>query len=225
MVSGLKLVIGNKNYSSWSLRSWLLLAHFGIDFEEIRIALDLPETPRRLRELSPSCKVPVLLHNDLTIWDSLAINEYVNERLLEGAGWPGAWEARAHARAVACEMHSGFSDLRNRWPMNVRLQRKLPVDASLHKDISRIEQIWQQCLEQYGGPWLFGQFSIADAMFAPVVMRFHAYQPALGEHSAAYVATMLAHPQLQAWISAGKAEVEVIREDEVGYLLGEAGWE
>jgi len=221
----LQLVIGNKNYSTWSLRPWLLLSHFGVVFEEIRIPLNMTDTPQRLREYSPTCKVPVLIDEGQTIWESLAICEYANDKFLEGAGWPKDIRARAHARAVACEMHSGFSELRNRWPMNVRLNRKMPVDTVLQKDISRIETIWSECLTRYGGPWLFGDFSIADAMYAPVVMRFHAYEPELGAGAATYFRTMLAHPQLQAWIAAGRMEVEVIREDEVGYLLGEPGWD
>ena len=221
----LQLVIGNKNYSTWSLRPWLLLSHFEVAFEEIRIALNLTETPQRLRELSPTCKVPVLIHEGQSIWESLAICEYVNEVFLDGAGWPENAGARAHARAVACEMHAGFSELRNRWPMNVRLNRKMPVDAALQKDINRIEAIWTECQTLYGGPWLFGEFSITDAMYAPVVMRFHAYEPVLGAPAASYMRTMLAHPQLQEWIAAGRVESEVIREDEVGFLLGEPGWE
>jgi glutathione S-transferase len=219
------LVIGNKNYSSWSLRPWLLLSHFGVDFTEIRVPLNLAETPERLREFSPTGKVPVLLHEGRTIWESLAICEYVNEALLEGRGWPVDLAARAHARALACEMHAGFTHLRSQWPMNTRLQRGMPLSMKLGNDLARIEIIWNECIETYGGPWLFGDFSIADAMFAPIALRFHSYQPPLSPVSSAYVAAILAHPAIKAWMAAGQAETEVIKEDEVGYLLGEPGWQ
>lgn len=220
----LKLVIGNKNYSTWSLRPWLLLKHFGVPFEEVRIALNLDETPARLRELSPTCKVPVLYDDEFVVWDSLAICEYINEKQLNGAGWPTAAASRARARSVSAEMHSGFNALRNQWPMNVRLQRPMPAEGELLKDIARIEQIWQQCVEASGGPWLFGKFSIADAMYAPVVMRFYSYHPELGDSAAAYCRTMLANSALQQWMAAGVQEKEVIKQDEIGYLLGEPGW-
>lgn len=220
----LQLVIGNKKYSSWSLRPWLLLTHFGIPFTETRIPLNLQQTPQRIREFSPTGKVPVLLHHGMTIWDSLAICEYVSEQLLEGRGWPLAIRARYRARSLACEMHSGFSALRNQWPMNVALQRKMPRNHELDKDIVRIETIWNECL-QAGGPWLFGDFSIVDAMFAPVALRFHSYQPELSKGADTYMKTVLAHPAIQSWMAAGAAETEIIPEDEVGYLLGEPGWE
>lgn len=220
----LTLVLGNKNYSSWSLRPWLLLSHFSVPFEEIRIPLSRPDTQRRLQEYSPTLRVPVLVHDTLTVWDSLAICEYASEQVLKGRGWPWAVADRARARSLAAEMHAGFTALRGQWPMNVRLQRKLVPDAAVARDIARIEQIWTECLEYSGGPWLFGEFGIVDAMFAPVVLRFHAYQPELGAAAAAYRDTMLAHPALRQWMEAGRAESEVIREDEVGYLLGEPGW-
>jgi glutathione S-transferase len=220
----LKLVIGNKNYSTWSLRPWLLLRHHGIAFEEIRIALNLQETPARLRELSPTCKVPVLYDDDLVVWDSLAICEYVSETRLDGRGWPAAAASRARARSVAAEMHAGFSALRNQWPMNIRLQRPMPAEGDLLKDIQRIDRLWNECLDASGGPWLFGNFSIADAMLAPVVMRFYSYHPALSDGAAAYCRTMLANSALQQWMAAGVQEKEIIREDEIGFLLGEPGW-
>lgn len=219
-----QLVIGNKKYSSWSLRPWLLLQHFNIEFTEIRIPLNLQQTPQRLRELSPSGKVPVLIHQGMTIWDSLAICEYISEQLLDGRGWPLALKARYKARSIACEMHSGFGALRNQWPMNVALQRKLPRNPDLAKDIARVESIWNECLSS-GGPWLCGDFSIADVMFAPVALRFYSYQPELSEGAAAYVKTVLAHPAIKSWMAAGAAESEIILEDEVGYLLGEPGWD
>ncbi|MES2624437.1 MAG: glutathione S-transferase family protein [Pseudomonadota bacterium] len=222
-MADIKLVFGNKKYSSWSLRPWLLLRHFGIEFEEIRIALNMQQTPQRVREFSPTGKVPVLVHQGITVWDSLAICEYVSEELLGGRGWPRELKAKYRARSISCEMHSGFGALRSQWPMNVALQRKMPRNAELDKDIARVEGIWNECL-QSGGPWLFGEFSIADAMFAPVALRFYSYQPELSEGASMYVKTMLAHPAIKEWMAAGAAEQEVIKEDEVSFLLGEPGW-
>lgn len=224
-MSELTLVIGNKNYSSWSLRPWLLLRHNGVPFNEIRIPLSTPNTADLLRPHSPTLKVPVLKQGSLTVWDSLAICEYVSEQYLDGRGWPQAVADRAMARSFAAEMHSGFHALRSAWPMNVRLQRKLPVDGALKRDVERVCDIWGQCLGKSGGPWLYGAFGIIDAMFAPVVLRFHSYQPELPERAAAYVQTQVDNPALQEWIAAGRAETEVIKEDEVGFLLGEPGWD
>jgi glutathione S-transferase len=224
-VDKLTLVIGNKNYSSWSLRPWLLLQHFGQTFIEVRIPLSQPDTRSRLQKYSPTMRVPVLLHDQLTVWDSLAICEYVSEQLLDGRGWPQATAARARARSLAAEMHAGFQALRGQWPMNCRLQRKLPVDdPALARDLERIVQIWGECLAASGGPWLFGDFGIVDAMYAPVALRLHSYQPELNPPAVSYVRTVLAHPGIVEWMTAGRAEQEVVPEDEVGYLLGEPDW-
>ena len=224
-MSRLTLVIGNKNYSSWSLRAWLLLRHSGVPFDEVRVALSQPDTIENLRQHSPSLKVPVLKDGSLTVWDSLAICEYVSEQHLHGKGWPQAVASRAQARSFAAEMHSGFQALRSTWPMNIRLQRKLPLDGALKRDVERVCDIWTQCLSKSGGPWLYGEFGILDALFAPVALRFHTYQPDLPAPAAAYVQTHLNNPALQEWMKAGRAEKEVIKEDEVGFLLGEPGWD
>jgi glutathione S-transferase len=224
-MSTLTLVIGNKNYSSWSLRPWILLRHHGVPFDEIRIGLSLPGTTESLRPHSPTLKVPVLKDGTLTVWDSLAICEYVSEQYLGGKGWPRAVAERALARAFSAEMHSGFQGLRSQWPMNTRLQRKLPVDGAVKRDVERVCDIWEQCLVKSGGPWLYGEFGIVDAMFAPVALRFHSYQPELPARAAAYVKTQVDNPALQAWIAAGRAEKDIIKEDEVGFLLGEPGWD
>ena len=219
------LVIGNKNYSSWSLRPWLLLRHFDVPFDEIRVPLNQSDTAEQLAALSPSGKVPVLLHEGRAVWESLAICEYINERFVEGRAWPQDFAARAHARAIACEMHAGFKALRSEWPMNIRLHSHMPLNRHLGADLARIEMIWNECVAISGGPWLYGEFSIADAMYAPVALRFHSYQPPLTDVSRAYVERLIEHRPLAAWMAAARLENEVIKEDEVGFLLGESGWQ
>ena len=169
----LLLVMGNRNYSSWSLRAWILLKHVGLEFAERIVPLDTPDFARDIAALSPTSRVPVLRHRDLVIWDSLAICEYACE--LSGRGWPRERAARAVARSACAEMHSGFGTLRSQWPMNARAEgRRTPSDAQRHAEIERIQDLWSECRARFGssGPWLFGEYSVADAMFAPVVLRF-----------------------------------------------------
>lgn len=207
------LVIGNKNYSSWSLRPWLFLKHHGIPFNEVRIPLYREDSQSRIAAYSPAGKVPVLVDGDMAVWDSLAILEYLAERFPETAGWPEAPSARAKARALSAEMHSGFQALRTHCGMNCR---RLPVPKELpeaaHNDIARIGRIWQECREQNtgGGPWLFGRFTIADAMYAPVALRFHSYRLDADPAAREYVETVLGHPAIAEWIEAGRAETETI---------------
>jgi glutathione S-transferase len=212
------LVIGNKNYSSWSLRPWLLLKHLGVAFEEILVLLDRPSTREDLEKYSPSARVPVLRHGDLTVWDSLAICEYLAE--LTGRGWPAAPAARAVARAVSAEMHSGFTTLRSLWPMNARARnRRTAMTAALEADVERIDQIWNDCRARFGaaGPWLFGEYSIADAMFAPVVLRFNTYGAAAVSPTVRwYMASVLEDPPLQEWLQAAKRESWTNAASEVG---------
>jgi glutathione S-transferase len=212
------LVIGNKNYSSWSLRPWLLLKHLGVAFEEILVPLDRPSTREDLEKYSPSARVPVLRHGDLTVWDSLAICEYLAE--LTGRGWPAAPAARAVARAVSAEMHSGFTTLRSLWPMNARARnRRTAMTAALEADVERIDQIWNDCRARFGaaGPWLFGEYSIADAMFAPVVLRFNTYGAAAVSPTVRwYMASVLEDPPLQEWLQAAKRESWTNAASEVG---------
>ncbi|HEY7996455.1 MAG TPA: glutathione S-transferase family protein [Steroidobacteraceae bacterium] len=212
------LVIGNKNYSSWSLRPWLLLKHLGVAFEEILVPLDRPSTREDLEKHSPSARVPVLRHGDLTVWDSLAICEYLAE--LTGRGWPAAPAARAVARAVSAEMHSGFTTLRSLWPMNARARnRRTAMTAALEADIERIDQIWNDCRARFGaaGPWLFGEYSIADAMFAPVVLRFNTYGAAAVSPTVRwYMASVLEDAPLQEWLQAAKRESWTNAASEVG---------
>lgn len=213
----LALVIGNKNYSSWSLRPWLALKHVGEPFEEIRIPLYTPESYAELARWSPSGKVPVLIEGDERVWDSLAICEYLAERFPARALWPAARSARAVARSVSAEMHSGFTALRTHMSMNVR--RSLPGQGrapGVQEDIDRVIAIWKDCRRRFGagGPFLFGGFSIADAMYAPVALRFTTYCVALDEECAAYVEALRALPAMQEWIAAACAEREMIQEFE-----------
>lgn len=211
------LVIGNKNYSSWSLRGWLALRKAGVDFEEKRLAMDTPEFHREIGALSPSRRVPALHDGDLCIWDSLAIGEYANERWALGSLLPAQPEERALARSFMAEMHAGFSALRSRMPMNCRAEgRQVDIDEDLEADIDRVCAIWSECLARSGGPWLFGEFSLADAAYAPVALRFFNYGVEGPPPVQAYVATVLSDPDVAAWMEAGKSETEVIEADEAG---------
>jgi len=213
----LSLTIGNKNYSSWSLRAWILLKNLGLEFGERIVTLDTPAYERDIGALSPTRRVPVLEHGTLRIWDSLAICEYASE--LAGRGWPADRPARAVARSACAEMHSGFGALRSQWPMNARaLGRRTAIDAALAADITRIEDLWGECRQRFGarGPWLFGDYSVADAMYAPVVLRFRTYGPGLRPVSAAYCAAVLADAHLRDWLAAAAAEPWTIEYSEVG---------
>jgi glutathione S-transferase len=203
------LVIGNKNYSSWSLRPWLLLRHHGIVFDEVRLPLDTPEFASGVARWSPSGRVPVLHRGDLVVWDSLAICEYVNEKFLEGRGWPDDASARAVARSVSAEMHSGFQALRTALPMNCRKRaHNFIVPQEARRDVARITQLWRDCRARFGadGPFLFGGFSIADAMYAPVALRFRTYAVAIGEVEQRYADAVLALPAVREWATAAQAE-------------------
>jgi glutathione S-transferase len=215
----LSLLIGNKNYSSWSLRPWLLLKQTGLEFEEVRVAFDTPEFAARVREYSPAGKVPALRHGAIAVWDSLAICEYVNEAFPELRVWPRAPEERAVARAISAEMHSGFGALRAQMPMNVRASgRRVKSTPELEADIARVAAIWRDCRTRHAahGPFLFGEFSIADAMFAPVAFRFATYGVSLGAAEAAYVESLRRLPALLEWAQASAAEVELEERYELG---------
>jgi len=205
------LIIGNKNYSSWSLRPWLLLRHHGVAFDEQRLLLDTPEFARTIADWSPNRAVPAMRHAGITIWDSLAICEYANETFLGGAGWPADASARAVARSVSAEMHSGFQALRKALPMNCRRRTHgTPLGPDVLANIARIGAIWRDCRARFGagGPFLFGGFSIADAMYAPVVMRFVSYGVEIDAVAQAYVDTLLGLPALQEWLRDAAAETE-----------------
>jgi glutathione S-transferase len=212
------LHIGNKNYSSWSLRPWLLMKVLELPFEENLIPLFDENWDAAIARVSPSRKVPCLVDGDTTVWETMAIVEYLHEHHPGGGVWPENPRARAMARSAANEMHGGFGGVRSAMPMNVR--KSLPgrgrTEAAL-KDIARIEELWAACRGAHGagGPFLFGRFCAADAMFAPVVSRFVTYGVALQPVSQAYVDAMMALPAMQAWIEAGRAEPWVIPHDEV----------
>jgi glutathione S-transferase len=214
-----KLIIGNKNYSSWSLRAWLLLREAGIDFVEHRIALDLASTAAEIANFTPAGTVPVLQLDELTVWDTLAIAETVAERYPDAGLWPGDAAARAHARSICAEMHAGFAVLRNSMPMNCRaMGRKVPLPDKLTREIDRVIAIWSDCQHRYGGGegWLFGNFSVADAMYAPVVLRFRTYGINLPESALHYPRRLLQSAAMQEWLAAAESETEVIEGDEKG---------
>lgn len=207
------LVIGNKNYSSWSLRPWLALRQAGLDFDEIVIPLSETGTRASILKHSASGRVPALRHGDLTVWDSLAICEYAAELQPEAGLWPDDRAARAVARSVSAEMHAGFTALRQHMPMNIR--SKFPDEGrkpGVKEDIDRITALWRQCRSRYGadGAFLFGRFGIADAMFAPVVSRFRTYGVALGEVEQAYADAVWALETMQEWAKAAANEPMVI---------------
>ena len=194
---GYSLVIGNKNYSSWSLRPWILLRHFEIPFTEQVIALFEPGYDAAIRAVSPSGKVPLLVHGDVHVWDSLAICEYLAER--HPGLWPQDPAARAIARSVSAEMHSGFLALRMNFQCNIRRRTPRTPPPEVQADINRIVALWTDCRARFGegGPYLFGAFSIADAMYAPVCFRFQTWGVQLSGAAGVYMATMLATPALQ----------------------------
>lgn len=203
------LVIGNKSYSSWSLRPWMALSIARIPFEEVLIPLYQPQTKRKITEYSAAGKVPVLRHGKLTVWESLAILEYLAEAFPDRKLWPEGKAARAAARSAASEMHCGFAALRNTCPMNLRRPRKaVALGDAVMGDISRIDQLWRDCRRTYGkkGRFLFGGFGNVDAMFAPVVARFDTYDIKVSAESRAYMDAMLATPAFQSWKKAALEE-------------------
>lgn len=219
-MSQLTLIIGNKNYSSWSLRPWLAMQQVGLEFQEIRIVLDTPKTASQLRQYSPAGKVPVLHDGSLIIWDSLAILEHLVDRFPERHWWPWPTDlaARATARSISAEMHSSFVNLRQNMPMNCRAS--LPgkgMAPGVQADIDRITTIWRDCRQRFGrgGDFLFGAFTIADAMYAPVVSRFTTYGVTLDPICQAYADAIWALPAMQDWLAAAQAETEVIASDEI----------
>jgi glutathione S-transferase len=215
----MQLIIGNKNYSSWSLRPWLLLSMHELPFEEIVIPLYRDDSSQKIYRYNAAGKVPVLIDHELRVWDSLAICEYISEHYLENLGWPSDIATRALARSVSAEMHSGFTALRSYMPMNCRARgRYIEITAEINIDIQRIVQIWSELRQQFAkdGPWLFGTFSIADCMFAPVVCRFVTFNVEVPQVCKDYMLTMLSTDAMQLWLRQAELESEVIIESEVG---------
>ena len=204
------LVIGNKNLSSWSLRPWLLLRHFGVDFDEIVLPLDTPEYYRRIVEYSPTARVPVMLVEGERVWDSLAICEVANERWLGGRGWPADARARAAARSAAAEMHSGFAAMRAQLPMDCSRKPAAPHwNEAATADIVRIQALWRELRQSHGDGegFLCGSFGIVDAMFAPVCVRFRGYGPPLDRNAERYLDTIFALPAMRRWLEEAALEV------------------
>ncbi|MCX8004573.1 MAG: glutathione S-transferase family protein [Burkholderiaceae bacterium] len=222
----MKLVIGNKNYSSWSLRPWLLLRQTGIAFEEIKLSFNSPTFKRDALAFSPTGKVPVLIDGDLTVWDSLAIAEYLAEKFPERELWPRDARARAQARAICAEMHAGFQALRAQMSMNVSANLAgLGWNVAVQADIDRISAIWSGLRARHRGegPFLFGRFSIADAYYAPVVARFNTYKPKLAPALDEYMNTMLQLPAMQDWFAAAAQENDFVVADEPYRVAPDAG--
>ena len=217
----MELIIGNKNYSSWSLRGWLMLRAFDLPFTEKKLKLFTDDFYEQLKEYTPVAKVPVLVDGDINVWDSLAICEYINEQYLNGKGWPQETSQRAIARAVVAEMHSGFFDLRNEMPMNCRARKTLILSELALKDVARIDQLWVESINRSAGKgaWLFGEFSIVDVFYAPVALRFRTYGVELSPQSAEYCQHVLNHPALVEWLEDALQETDIVIEDEAGENL------
>ncbi|MDP2653988.1 MAG: glutathione S-transferase family protein [Candidatus Omnitrophota bacterium] len=201
-MSEFTLVIGNKNYSSWSMRPWLVMRHFGIPFDEIVIPLGRPDSKTRILEHSPSGKVPVLKHKGILVWESVAILEYLADVFPDKGLWPPDIRARAAARAVSAQMHAGFVDMRKNFPMNVRARKpdKIRTPEAM-KDVEEVIRLWEDCRKEFGGggDFLFGEFSIADGMYAPVIWRFRTYGIELNGAARKYSEAMLDLPAMKEW--------------------------
>ncbi|MFD1694099.1 glutathione S-transferase family protein [Roseibium aestuarii] len=215
-MSDLVLHVGNKNYSSWSMRPWVALTAAGIPFREVLLRFDFPAGNPEIRAVSPSGKVPLLRDGELDVWESLAIIEYAADLFPDAGLWPEGRRERAVARAISSEMATGFAALRGACPMNLRLEpMTLAVQPAVLANVARIETLWADCLASSGGPYLFGAFCAADAMYAPVVSRFHTYGLPVSDTSRAYMQAVMAHPAVVEWVDAGRAEPWIVAEDEL----------
>src|SRR5262249_28872925 len=211
----MKLIIGNKNYSSWSFRPWIAMKAAGIAFEERVISLSDPEFKRAIAPVSQNGKVPALDDDGVHVWETLAILEYLADKFPRAGLWPADPGARAHARAIASEMHAGFLALRSECPMNFwRPGKRRELSADARATAPRIDAMWTECLDRYGGPFLFGAFGAADAMYAPVVSRFYTYAVEVGARSRAYMDAVMALPAWREWKEAALQEPWVLPEDE-----------
>lgn len=216
----MQLIIGNKNYSSWSMRPWVLLRHFEIPFEEVRVPLFVDGFEKELAKYSPTLKVPVLIDGDSSVWDSLAIVEYVSEKYLAGAALPENLQQRAQCRSYCSEMHSGFSAIRNQLPMNCRARRKLEFSPEVLSECKRVDQLWSEARNKYqsDGDYLFGEFSLADCMYAPMAMRFRTYGVELSTASQVYLELLLSNSAVAQWQGEAEQEKEVLS---AAYEVGE----
>ena len=219
----MKLIFANRNYSSWSLRPWLVLKHFGIPFEEDQVLLSGDGWQEKIRKKSPSGKVPVLIDGDATVPESIAIIEYLHDKFPTKGVWPSGRLERATARSVSAEMHGGFSALRNEAPMNMRAHHpgKVPFEK-VKNDLRRIEEIWGDLTSESGGPYLFGKFTAADAMFAPVASRIKTYDLPVSEVALDYVAAIHKLPAFVEWRDAALKETWVVEDDEIDVLHARA---
>ncbi len=214
-----ELTLSSRTYSAWSLRGWLLCRLAGLDVAERPVAMNDPGNRAELLLLSPSVLVPRLTHEGASVWDTLAIAEYLNELYPDAGMYPADRIARAHCRAISGEIHSGFSNLRSALPMNLKVQHQsFPIFSGAKPDIERIETIWQDCLSRYGGPFLFGDRpTVADAMYAPVTRRFVSYAVAISDAAQAYCRTIGEWPPMAEWLAAARAEPEEMEELEVEF--------
>lgn len=217
----MKLLIGNRNYSTWSLRPWLVLRHFEIPFEDEVLQLAGPGWRENLQARSPTGKVPVLLDGDLVVPETLAIIEYLADLFPDKAIWPADRRDRALARAAAAEMHAGFTALRNNAPMNLRASHPGKVDLdAVRKDLHRMEELWGGLLARSGGPYLFGDFSAADAMFAPLATRLRTYDLPVSDVAGRYVEAIYALPAFQTWRGMALQEPWIVDDDEIDVIQG-----
>lgn len=217
-MSDLKIIIGEKNYSSWSLRGWLAIHHTGLQFEEVQLPLDTPEFYEKIKTLNPSGRVPALYDGDILVWDSAAIIDYCAALAPKKYWWPSDKSALAFARSIFAEMHSGFEQLRTHAPMNMRGRWSgLCVASGVQADIKRIDTLWTEARTRFGdtGPFLFGEFSAADMMYAPVASRFATYGVELSSVSAAYVEALFNYPAFKEWYDAALKEETIVRADEL----------
>lgn len=212
----MKLVIGNYNYSSWSLRPWVLMKHVGIEFDTVRIPLFTEQTDALLDEWCPARQVPVLHDGPLVLWDSLAICEYIADKSQSARLWPELAEDRARARAMSAEMHSGFRHVRRKMPMNCRrVVTGFEPDLDTRIEVNRLVQLFEDALQVSGGPCLYGEFGVADAMFVPIASRLTTYGVRVPEDSAAWISRVLEHPAVLEWYALAEAETEVIEPAEI----------
>jgi len=217
----MKLLIGNKNYSSWSLRAWLALRHFNVPFDEELLLLNGEGWKERMNTASPTGRVPVLIDDDLVVPETLAIMEYIADRYPEAGVWPRDIAERALARAAAAEMHAGFTSLRNAAPMNLRASHPGRVSVEeVGGDLARLEALWGELLKRSGGPFLFGAFSAADAMFAPVATRLRTYDLPVSDRVGGYIEAIYALPAFGEWLAAALEEEWIVEQDEIDFIQG-----